>query len=159
MKSSPRRARKTKAKRAAASRPSKATPASVLRALPHLPKNLHATVERVVEFQWTIAAYNPDLPAIFSTPAMIGLMEVAAARAIQDHLPPETISVGTRIEVDHLKAVPQGSTVQAEARLLGNNGRFLEFEVEARAKDLVIGRGKVYRAIVTLPTPDSIARK
>lgn len=90
---------------------------------------------------------------------MIGLMEVAAARAIQGHLPPETISVGTRIEVDHLKAVPQGSTVQAEARLLGNDGRFLEFDVEARAKDLVIGRGKVYRAIVTLPTPDSIARK
>ena len=127
--------------------------------MPQFPKNLRATVEKIVEFQWTIAAYNPDLPAIFSTPAMIGLMEVAAARAIQDHLPAGTISVGTRIEVDHLKAVPQGTTVQAEARLIGDDGRFLEFEVEARAKGLVIGRGKVYRAIVTLPTPDSIVRK
>lgn len=116
--------------------------------LPRFPKNLSATVERVVEFQWTIAAYNPDLPAIFSTPAMIGLVEIAAAKAIQDHLPPGTISVGTRIEVDHLKAVPQGATVQASARLVGNEGRFLIFEVEAHSKDLLIGRGKVYRAIV-----------
>lgn len=160
MKRSPRPARKTKTRRAAAFRqPGKIKASSAQRALPHFPKNLRVTVEKVVEFQWTIAAYNPDLPAIFSTPAMISLMEVAAARAIQDHLPPGTISVGTRIEVDHLKAVPQGTTVQAEARLMGNDGRFLGFEVEARANDVVIGRGKVYRAIVTLPTPDSIARK
>jgi fluoroacetyl-CoA thioesterase len=131
------------------------------RELPQLPENLEATVEKVVEFQWTIAAYNPDLPAIFSTPGMISLMEVAAAKAIQEHLPPGTISVGTRIEVDHLKAVPQGTTVQAHARLVGNQGRFLAFDVEARVKDkdLVIGRGKVYRAMVTLQGPDTIARK
>lgn len=137
----------------------KSAPASPQVERPRFPKNLQATVEKVVEFQWTIAAYNPDLPAIFSTPSMIGLMEVAAARAIQDHLPPGTISVGTRIEVDHLKAVPQGTVVQAQAHLIGYEGRFLAFEVEARAKDLVIGRGKVYRAIVTLKGPDGIARK
>lgn len=118
---------------------------------PRLPKGLQASVERVVEFQWTIAAYNPDLPAILSTPAMIGMMEVAAAEAVRPHLPPGTISVGTRIEVDHLKAVPQGTTVRADARLIGNEGRFLVFEVQARAGELVIGRGKVRRAIVPLP--------
>lgn len=112
-----------------------------------------------MEFQWTIAAYDPDLPAIFSTPSMIALMEVAAAKAIQDHLPSGTISVGTRIEVDHLKAVPQGARVRTDAKLVGDDGRFLAFEVEAHAKELLIGRGKVYRAIVTLKTPDSIARK
>jgi fluoroacetyl-CoA thioesterase len=119
--------------------------------LPRLPKGLQASVERIVEFQWTIAAYDPDLPAIFSTPAMIGMMEVAAAETVRPHLPPGTISVGTRIEVDHLKAVPQGATVRADARLIGNEGRFLVFEVQARAGDLIIGRGKVHRAIVPLP--------
>lgn len=128
------------------------------RKLPKFPKNLRAVIEKKVEFQWTIAAYNPDLPAIFSTPAMIGLMEVAAAKAIEEHLPPGTISVGTRIEVDHLKAVPQGTVVQAEARYVGNDGRFLAFEVAARASDLVIGRGKVYRAIVSLQGPNIITR-
>lgn len=154
----PKHAKKAKSK-PGARRQAKQNSASAQHALPRFPKNLNATVERVVEFQWTIAAYNPDLPAIFSTPAMIGLMEVAAAKSIQDHLPSGTISVGTRIEVDHLKAVPQGTTVQASARLLGNEGRFLVFEVEARAKDLLIGRGKVYRAIVPLAGPGSAVRK
>ncbi|MGH9731308.1 MAG: thioesterase, FlK family, partial [Candidatus Acidiferrales bacterium] len=59
-----------------------------------------------------------------------------------------TISVGTRIEVDHLKAVSQGAKVEANARLVGTRGRFLVFETEARAGDAVIGRGKVFRAVV-----------
>ncbi len=121
--------------------------------LPHLPIGLEAAIERVVEFQWTIAAYNPDLPAIFSTPAMIGLMEVAAAESIRGHLPPGTISVGTRIEVDHLKAAPQGVTVRTEARYVAKEGRFLVFDVQARAGDVIIGRGQVRRAIVPLPGP------
>jgi fluoroacetyl-CoA thioesterase len=125
------------------------------RELPRFPKNLQATVERTVEFQSTIAAYNPDLPAIFSTPAMIGLMEVAAAKAIQEHLPPGTISVGTRIDVEHRKSVPQGAAVQAHARLIGTRGRFLVFEAEAHSKNLLIGRGKVYRAIIPLPGPEA----
>ncbi len=148
------RARRRKSKKKSASAPTQtAKNKSVIPlqdALPNFPRNLQASVEKVVEFQWTIAAYNPDLPAIFSTPAMIGLMEVAAAKAIAPHLLDGTISVGTRIEVDHLKAVPQGTLVQANARLIGYEGRFLVFEVEARAKDLLIGRGKVYRAIVPL---------
>lgn len=152
------RSKKTKSTRNTKQR-AKQKPASSQPALPHFPKNLRATVERIVEFQWTIAAYNPDLPAIFSTPAMIGLMEVAAAKCVQEHLPPGTISVGTRIAVDHLKAVPQGTVVQASARLVGNEGRFFVFEVEARAKDLLIGRGQVYRAIVPLTGPGSAIQK
>jgi fluoroacetyl-CoA thioesterase len=159
VKSSRRSKSKPKVKRSAVShRQAKSQSASPQHELPRLPKNLQATVERVVEFQSTIAAYNPDLPAIFSTPAMIGMMEVAAAKSIQDHLPSGTISVGTRIEVDHRKAVPQGTKVQAHARLIGNKGRFLVFEVEARAGDLLIGSGRVYRAIMAMPSPNNASR-
>lgn len=114
------------------------------------PRGLEAKVERVVAFEWTIAAYDSRLPAVFSTPAMIGMMEVAAAQAITPHLPEGTISVGTRIEVDHLKAVPQGAIVEARAKLAGSRGRFLVFDAEARAGSVVIGRGRVFRAIVPL---------
>ena len=105
-------------------------------------------VEKVIPFDWTIAHYNPKLPPVLSTPAMIGMMEVAAAKAIQPTMRPGAISVGTRIEVDHLKAVPAGATVSASARLTAINGRFLEFAVEARSGGHVIGRGKVFRAVV-----------
>lgn len=109
---------------------------------------LTAIVEKTVPFEWTIAAYDPRLPAVLSTPAMIGMMEVAAAQAVLPELPPGAITVGTRIEVDHLKAVPAGAQVRATARLSGNDGRFLVFEVEARSGEQVIGRGRVYRAVV-----------
>ena len=101
-------------------------------------------------FEWTIAALDSRLPAVFSTPCMIGMMEVAAAQAIAPHLSEGTISVGTRIEVDHLKAVPQGAVVEARAKLSGSRGRFLVFDAEARSGDALIGRGRVFRAIVPL---------
>jgi len=109
---------------------------------------LESAVQRVVPREWTIAAFDPRLPAVLSTPAMIGMMEVAAAQAVQPELPAGAITVGTRIEVDHLKAVTEGATVRAAARLVGYQRRFLVFEVEARSGDLVLGRGKVFRAII-----------
>lgn len=109
---------------------------------------LESTIKREIPHEWTIAAYDPQLPAVLSTPAMIGMMEIAAAQALVPELPPGAISVGTRIEVDHLKAVPEGATVVAWARLVKHHGRFLVFEVEARSGDYVLGRGKVFRAIV-----------
>lgn len=117
---------------------------------PQLPlvSGLEATFEKIVPFEWTIAHYNPSLPAILSTPSMIGMMEIAAARAVESALPEGRMTLGTRIEIDHLKSCPQGSTVTAWARLDKIDGRFLYFEVEARHGDVVLGRGRVGRAIV-----------
>lgn len=113
-----------------------------------VPLGLEASIEKVIPREWTIAVYDPLLPPVFSTPAMIGMMEVAAANALRSELPEGAISLGTRIEVDHLKAVHEGATVRATARLVAYQGRFLVFEVEARSGDLLLGRGKVFRAIV-----------
>lgn len=111
---------------------------------------LEGRVERAVPREWTIAAYDPRLPEVFSTPAMIGMMEVAAAQAVQPALPANTITVGTRIEVDHLKAVPTGANVVATARLAQLDGRFMIFDVEAKSQDTVIGRGRVFRTAVEI---------
>jgi predicted thioesterase len=42
-------------------------------------------------------------------------------------------------------------------RMVGYQRRFLAFEVEARAGDLVLGRRKVYRAIIEPQTFDARA--
>jgi fluoroacetyl-CoA thioesterase len=113
-----------------------------------VPLGLEASIEKVIPREWTIAVYDSRLPPVFSTPAMIGMMEVAAANSLLSELPPGAISLGTRVEVDHLKAVHEGATVRATARLVAYQGRFLVFDVEARSGDLLLGRGKVFRAIV-----------
>jgi len=138
--------KKSKAKKR--STPVKSKTASRQEGTPSIPRGSRSKIECVVPFEWTIAAYDSTLPAVFSTPAMIGLMELAAAQAIRPHLAEGTISVGTRIEVDHLKAASQGAKVEASARFLGRRGRFLVFETEARSGGAIIGRGKVFRAIV-----------
>jgi fluoroacetyl-CoA thioesterase len=109
---------------------------------------LEATVGLVIPHDYTIKAAHPSLPPVLSTPRMIQMMEQASVIAVLHDLPPGTISVGTRIEVDHLKAVPEGATVYASAKLVGYKGRFLVFDVEARSGEHVIGAGKVFRAIV-----------
>jgi len=147
---SPARPKTTKRKRSS-SQTSKAShsPQAIHDRRPRL--GLEATVEKIVPPEWTLAAFDSRLPAVFATPAMIGMMEMAAASAVLPELAQGEITVGTRIEVDHLKAVPAGTLVRAMARLVkytGRNDRFLAFDVEARAGEHVIGRGRVYRAIV-----------
>ena len=75
-------------------------------------------------------------------------MEMASSRAIRPALPPGSITVGVRIEVDHLKAVPAGATVIAVSKLVEIDGRRLIFEVEARSGADVIGRGRIFHTIV-----------
>jgi fluoroacetyl-CoA thioesterase len=136
---------KRKSKRAPAKFPAK-TAAALPEQRPRI--GLEATIERVVKIEWTIQAVDPRLPAVFSTPMMIGMMEHATVQAITSELPPGAISVGTRIEVDHLKAVGPGATVHAWAKFIEYRGRFLVFDVEARSGEHIIGRGRVFRAIV-----------
>lgn len=70
----------------------------------HRPRiGLESAIEKVIPREWTLAHFNPELPAVLSTPAMIGMMEIAAAQAVQAELPAGAITVGTRIEVDHLE--------------------------------------------------------
>ena len=109
---------------------------------------LEGSCERVVTPEMTLAHVDPEWPAIFSTPAMIGLMELASSRAIQPALPAGSIQVGVRVEVDHLKAVPAGATVIAASKLVEIDGRRLIFEVEARSGAEVIGRGRIFHTIV-----------
>jgi len=104
--------------------------------------------ERVVSHEMTLANFDARLPAVFSTPAMIGMMETACSHAIRQALPPGKITVGVRIEVDHLRAVPAGTTVIANSRLVEVTGRRLIFEVEARNGSETLGRGRVFHVIV-----------
>jgi fluoroacetyl-CoA thioesterase len=135
-----------KRKRSPHERKSRASTQKISEQRPRL--GLESAFERIVPDGWTLAAYDPRLPAVFSTPAMIGMMEIAASQAVLPELAPGEITVGTRIEVDHLKAVPAGTRVRATARLVEHEGRFLVFDVTAKAGEQLIGRGRVYRAIV-----------
>ncbi len=117
-----------------------------------VPPGVRGEAEERVEFEHTLTYYNPELPEVYSTPHMIGLMETAAYNALKPFCEEGEISVGTAINVEHRAATTVGALVKAEAELKSAEGRFFVFQVTARALngkgEVELGRGTVSRAIV-----------
>ena len=67
---------------------------------------------------------------IFSTPNMVQLAEWAAMEALLPYLSEGQVSVGTRVDVQHLAPTLEGMTVRAVATLKDIDGARLSFEVE-----------------------------
>lgn len=85
---------------------------------------------------------------VFATPAMVALMENAAMNAVAEFLPDGSATVGTKIDVSHVKASPMGAKITAEAELVAADGRRLEFKVVAYDEKGVIGEGNHTRFVV-----------
>ena len=85
---------------------------------------------------------------IFSTPAMIGLMEATSHRSVAALLPDGHTTVGYEVHVRHLAPAAPGSTVTVLSRVTEVSGNKLHFEVECRQGDRLLGSGIHKRAIV-----------
>lgn len=96
----------------------------------------------------TAAALGSGSVNVYSTPALIALLEAAAIHALEGHLPDGQTSVGTRLDVRHLAATPIGMAITARATLKEVDGRRLVFEVEASDPVERIGVGVHERFIV-----------
>lgn len=101
----------------------------------------------VVE-ELTAAKYGSGLVPSFATPALVGLMENAAVKAIEKYLAPGETSVGTEISAKHLAATPVGMTVTARAEVVEVEGRRVKFAIEAWDDRDKIGEGTHWRAVV-----------
>jgi len=96
----------------------------------------------------TAARYGSGLIEVFATPAMVALMEQTAQRSVQALLPEGAITLGTEINVTHVKATPVGMKVTCTTVLTGTEGRRLTFSVQARDEQGLIGEGTHRRFIV-----------
>ena len=98
----------------------------------------------------THAITFPDakMPAVLSTPSLIWFLEHAAIEALQTLLDPGEISVGVKVDVQHLAPTPVGMKVRCIARLLNTDGSLLSFGVEAHDGVETIARGFHQRRIV-----------
>ncbi len=96
----------------------------------------------------TAAALGSGNVSVFSTPALVALMEGAAVAALEGHLADGQTSVGTRLDVRHLAATPVGMTVRAVATLTEVDGRRLVFVVEAHDDAEQVGAGTHERFVV-----------
>ncbi|KAB3532105.1 thioesterase family protein [Alkaliphilus serpentinus] len=112
--------------------------------------NMVAKVEIVVDQKDTAEAFGSGGVKVFASPLMIGLMEKAALKAVDPHLPKGYSTVGTHLDVKHLAATPVGMKVYTTAELIKIEGKRLTFKVEAFDEKEKIGEGTHERYIIQL---------
>lgn len=105
---------------------------------------------REVSEDLTIASLEAGLPAVMGTPAMVLLMELAAAKIMNPFVPDGKMSVGVEVNVQHLAATPMGDWVTARATVLEVAGNLVKFEVEAHDSIQLVGQGTHIRAVIDL---------
>ncbi len=115
-----------------------------------IPLNTSAARSIIVEEAYTAKFIGSGIVDVLATPMMIALMENAALDAVQTYLAEGWTTVGTKVDIEHLRATPVGEKVTAEATLIKQKGRSLEFSVAARDTQGIIGQGSHKRFIVDL---------
>ena len=88
------------------------------------------------------------MPAVLSTPRLIGLLERTARQVLAPLLESEERSVGIEIELRHLAPTPLGQKVTCFARVIQTEGSQVSFHVEARDEQEPIARGYHKRQII-----------
>lgn len=111
---------------------------------------LQAALVHVVTAEDTALAVGSGDVEVLATPRLLGLCEAATIGALADAgLAEATTTVGTRVDLEHLRASPVGETVRAAARLVHVDGRLLRFEVVVTDDgDRLVGRAELTRILV-----------
>jgi fluoroacetyl-CoA thioesterase len=90
-----------------------------------------------------------EMPEVFATGYMVGLMEWACIEALRPHLDwPREQSLGTRVDFSHLAATPPGLTVTVDVKLESIDGRKLSFSISAHDGVDQISEGKHERVVI-----------
>ena len=89
--------------------------------------------------------------AVLATPAMIGLMELAAHRSVEGLLADGFTTVGYEVHVRHLAPTRAGDTVVVTSLLTKTEGRKLYFDVSCTASTgQQVGTGTHKRVVVPI---------
>ncbi|MBS4056215.1 MAG: thioesterase family protein [Bacteroidales bacterium] len=104
--------------------------------------------EMVVTLADTAITYGSGLVEVFATPAMVAFMELTALKSIDELLPENATSVGTEVNIKHLRASAVGHKLHCESQVLESAGRRIVFEVLVFDEELLVGHGTHTRFIV-----------
>ncbi len=115
---------------------------------PALTPGLTGEMSVTVTEDLTATALGSGSVQVYSTPALVALLEAAAIEALAGHLPDGMTTVGVRVDVRHLAATPVGQTVTARATLREVDGRRLVFDVAAQDPVEPVAEGTHERFIV-----------
>ena len=104
----------------------------------------------IVPPERTVGHFVKGMPMVYATPMMILEMEMTSGDAINKHLAPGWITVGTEVDIKHLAASPLGATITTTATVVEVERRVIRFAVEAFDGERKIGEGFHARGLVNV---------
>ncbi len=104
--------------------------------------------EKTVPYLYPESPMFRDMPRVFATGYLVGLLEWSCMELMKPHLDPGEQSVGTAVSITHTAATPPGLTVTVEVTLLEVQGRRLKFAVKAHDGVDPIGEGTHERFVI-----------
>ncbi len=86
---------------------------------------------------------------VYATPCMIAFMELTSTKLIDQFLENDEITVGTMVNIRHLKSSPVGAKIRCHAKIIKVSGKSITLEVNCYMNDnVLIGTGTHGRFIV-----------
>lgn len=120
------------------------------------PIGLLGEMQFIVGEEHVIDFASGGMPAVFSTPKLIGLLERTARVSLYPYLENNERSVGVEIDIRHFAPTPLGSAVTLKTRVISSEGRLINFAVEAHDEVELLSKGVHQRAIIHV---ESFARR
>lgn len=112
--------------------------------------NTKVDIERTVDESGLASSMHSGRVEVLATPKMIAWMEEASCLCL--HLDEDITSVGTLINVKHLKPSPLGAVIKIRSTITNVDGRKVRFYVQAFQGDTLIGEGDHERVLVNTET-------
>ena len=103
------------------------------------------TTEHIVTESETALAVGSGGLEVYATPAMISLMEKTAYIAAAGH---GLQTVGTKVDICHLRACKPGENIICTAEVLEIEGRRISFSIKASDSKGLIGEGTHERFVI-----------
>jgi fluoroacetyl-CoA thioesterase len=114
-----------------------------------LEPGLSLTMEKIVPPEWSADGMGNPGFNVFSTPALVGLLDVLARDCVASTLKPGQGSVGAKIDVAHLAPTPIGMKVRARAEVVKIDGKRIVLRIEAYDEQEQIASGTIEHYIIS----------
>lgn len=102
----------------------------------------------IVEEKHLASSLGSGNAKVFSTPTMITFVEKTCHDVLIPYLSEGYITVGSKVNIQHLKPTPLGAKVTCKVKLIETNGKTFDFNVEVYDEIELIGQGSHQRCQV-----------
>lgn len=113
-------------------------------------KGAEFTQQMIVTEKDTAEALSSGCLPVFGTPALVAFMEFTATKVLSG-LSEEETSVGTLVNIEHLKASKVGETITCTAKIIEVDRKKYVFHIEATdSMGEIVGKGIHERFVVNV---------